>query len=208
MLLHCNIVIAFYEKCGNYRRVKKMYIDEELTFAFRAGASTPRVGERLKNGEGELILEKKSDEHSIILIIDKQPKKEKSMEFKGIVIDVQDKSGTSKKTGEAFNACQFVVEEQADRYPQSAVFDMFGDRIPTPAVGDSVVVSFNMKASEWNGKYFGKNNVWKIEQDLIRIFKKYLWVIPLQPQPTEQHGSTASEDATTPATETGPAFLK
>ena len=31
---------------------------------------------------------------------------------------------------------------------------------------------------------------------------------PLQPQPTEQHGSTASEDATTPATETGPAFLK
>lgn len=75
MLLHCNIVIAFYEKCGNYRRVKKMYVDEELTFAFRAGASTPRVGERLKTGE--LILEKKSDEHSIILIIDKQPKKRK-----------------------------------------------------------------------------------------------------------------------------------
>lgn len=70
MLLYCNIVIAFYEKCGNYRRVKKMYIDEELTFACRAGASIPRVGERLKTVE--LILEKKSDEHSIILIINKK----------------------------------------------------------------------------------------------------------------------------------------
>ncbi len=131
------------------------------------------------------------------------------MEFKGIVIDVQDKSGTSKKTGEAFNACQFVVEEQADRYPQSAVFDMFGDRIPTPAVGDSVVVSFNMKASEWNGKYFGKNNVWKIEQNGEQVnqdIQKVPMGDPLQPQPTEQHGSTASGDTGTPATETGLPF--
>ena len=86
------------------------------------------------------------------------------MEFKGVVTDVQDKSGTSKK-GEAFNACQFVVEEQKDRYPQSAVFDMFGDKVPVPAIGEEVTVHFSMKATEWNGKYFGKNNVWKITHD-------------------------------------------
>lgn len=111
------------------------------------------------------------------------------MEFKGVVTDVQDKSGTSKK-GEAFSACQFVVEEQKDRYPQSAVFDMFGDRIPVPSVGDSVVVSFNMKASEWNGKYFGKNNVWKIEQDGEQDIQKVPMGDPLTQ--TEQHITTQS----------------
>ena len=97
------------------------------------------------------------------------------MEFKGIVIDVQDKSGTSKKTGEAFNACQFVVEEQADRYPQSAVFDMFGDRSPRTSCWRGGTVS-GMKASEWNGSILAKTTFGKLNR-LIRIFKKYLWVI-------------------------------
>ncbi len=84
------------------------------------------------------------------------------MEFKGVVTDVQDKSGTSKK-GEPFTAYQIVVEEQTDRYPQSGVFDIFGDRVDVPAIGDEVNVHFSLQANEWQGKYYGKNNVWKIE---------------------------------------------
>lgn len=84
------------------------------------------------------------------------------MEFKGVVTDVQDKSGTSKK-GEAFTAYQIVVKEQTDRYPQSGVFDLFGEKVPVPAIGEEVNIHFSLQANEWQGKYYGKNNVWKIE---------------------------------------------
>lgn len=84
------------------------------------------------------------------------------MEFKGQVISVINKSGTSKE-GKSFEAYQFVVEEQIEQYPQSAVFDIFGDRVKVPNIGDVVTIQFNMRASEWQGKYFGKNNAWKIE---------------------------------------------
>lgn len=84
------------------------------------------------------------------------------MEFKGQVISVINKSGTSKE-GKSFEAYQFVVEEQIKEYPQSAVFDIFGDRVKVPNIGDVVTIQFNMRANEWQGKYFGKNNAWKIE---------------------------------------------
>lgn len=72
-MLHCNIVIAFYEKCGNYRRAKKMYVDESLTEIYRSGGCIPRIGEHLPNGE--LVIDKKSDNTSILLFIN--PKKRK-----------------------------------------------------------------------------------------------------------------------------------
>jgi len=84
------------------------------------------------------------------------------MEFKGRVEEIIDKSGTSKK-GEPFVAYQILVEEEMQQYPQSGVFDTFGDKITLPAVGDLVTVNFNMKATKWEGKIFGKNNAWKIE---------------------------------------------
>lgn len=114
------------------------------------------------------------------------------MEFKGVVTDVQDKSGTSKK-GEPFTAYQIVVEEQADRYPQSGVFDIFGDKVDVPSIGDEVVVSFSLKATEWNGKWFGKNNVWKIVSSGGQASSAQ---DPLTQ--TEQHGSTAANVAAEP----------
>lgn len=115
------------------------------------------------------------------------------MEFKGVVTDVQDKSGTSKK-GEPFTAYQIVVEEQTDRYPQSGVFDIFGDRVDVPAIGDEVNVHFSLQANEWQGKYYGKNNVWKIVSAGGQASSA--------PDPltqTEQHGSTAANVAAEPA---------
>lgn len=123
------------------------------------------------------------------------------MEFKGVVTDVQDKSGTSKK-GEAFTAYQIVVEEQVDRYPQSGVFDLFGDKVDVPSIGDEVIVSFSLKATEWNGKWFGKNNVWKIVSSggQVQSQAQTPQRVPM-PDPltqTEQHGSTAANVAAEP----------
>ena len=125
------------------------------------------------------------------------------MEFKGVVTDVQDKSGTSKK-GEAFTAYQIVVEEQVDRYPQSGVFDIFGDKVDVPGIGEEVVISFSLKATEWNGKWFGKNNVWKIVSaggGQAHTPQAEPQKLPM-PDPltqTEQHGSPAANVAAEPA---------
>jgi hypothetical protein len=89
------------------------------------------------------------------------------MEFKGRVEKILDKSGVSKKTNEPFKAYQILVKEESGQYPQSAVFDIFGEKLQLPKIGESVTVSFSMKASEYEGKLFGKNNAWKIESERL-----------------------------------------
>jgi hypothetical protein len=89
------------------------------------------------------------------------------MEFKGRVEKILDKSGVSKKTNEPFKAYQILVKEESGQYPQSAVFDIFGEKLQLPNIGESVTVSFSMKASEYEGKLFGKNNAWKIESERL-----------------------------------------
>ena len=84
------------------------------------------------------------------------------MEFTGIVIEVVDKSGVSKKDGSPFKSFQVVVKEDAEQYPQTGVFETFGDKIAIPSVGDKVEVHFNMKASEYNGKWYPRDSAWKI----------------------------------------------
>lgn len=86
------------------------------------------------------------------------------MEFKGRVAEIFDRSGISKE-GKPFKAYQILIEEQVGQYPQSGIFDIFGEKVEIPNMGDEVTVQFNMKANEWQGKYFGKNNIWKIEFD-------------------------------------------
>lgn len=83
------------------------------------------------------------------------------MEFTGLVLEVIDKSGTSK-TGNAFTASQIVVTDNMPEYPQTVVFDTFGDKFSNINVGDEVEVSYNFKANEYNGKWYNKVNGWKI----------------------------------------------
>jgi hypothetical protein len=84
-------------------------------------------------------------------------------EFTGEVLNVIEKSGT-KKDGTAFNAWAIVVKEQDGSYPDSLLADFFGDKTVTkPNVGDIVVVHFHQRVSEYNGKFYGQNNLWKVE---------------------------------------------
>lgn len=89
--------------------------------------------------------------------------KQKKMEFSGIVIAVIDKSGVSKNTGNAFKAAQVVVQEDRQNYPQVGVFDLFGEKVNYPNVGDTVSVEFNLKGQEHEGKWYGKVNGWKVQ---------------------------------------------
>lgn len=88
------------------------------------------------------------------------------MEFTGTVIEFIDKAGTYKngdKAGQPFKAAQIVVQDsETSQYPEAAVFELFGERVDYPSVGDKVVVEFNLKANEFNGKWYNKLNAWRI----------------------------------------------
>ena len=81
------------------------------------------------------------------------------MEFTGRVIAVVDKT----KEGSSFKVRQVVVKEEVSEYPQTAAFDALGDKVSIPEVGDKVTVQFNLKASEYNGKWYSRESAWKIE---------------------------------------------
>lgn len=74
-MLYCNVVIAVYDNFGGIRRVTKLRVEDELTKRYREGKGTPNVGYVLKSGD--VVIDKKSDEESIILFINKKQKQKK-----------------------------------------------------------------------------------------------------------------------------------
>ncbi len=80
------------------------------------------------------------------------------MQITGVIQQVlPPQSGTSKRTGNPWVAQQFVIEEQGVQFPQSVLFQVFGqDKIQQFAlqVGSVVTVSFSMRVREYNGKMY------------------------------------------------------
>ncbi len=60
----------------------------------------------------------------------------------------------------------FVLEYQDGNYPAQAYFTSFGDNavaeLDKYQVGDYVKVSFNLRAREYNGRWFNDVRVWRI----------------------------------------------
>lgn len=80
------------------------------------------------------------------------------MQITGIIKQAMPQTnGTSKRTGNPWVAQQFVIEEQNVQYPQSLLFQVFGqDKLQQFALreGDVVTVSFSMRVREYNGKLY------------------------------------------------------
>ena len=89
------------------------------------------------------------------------------MELQGKVIAVlQPREGVSK-AGNNWKAQEYVIETE-EQYPKKMCFEIFGaDRIqsmsPLLQVGNTVKVSFDIDAREWNGRYFNSIRAWKVE---------------------------------------------
>ena len=87
-------------------------------------------------------------------------------EFTGRVIEVTDRSGKYKngdKAGQDYRAAQIVVEEDGGQFPQVGVFDLFGEKVTYPSAGDMVSVEYNLKGSQYEGKWYGRLNAWKVQ---------------------------------------------
>jgi hypothetical protein len=83
--------------------------------------------------------------------------------FVGIVRNYIDKSGTKKSDGTPFTAWAIVIEEIDAAHPDSIVADYYGEKLTPPEVGATVKIGYNIRSSEWNGKYFGQNNIWRLD---------------------------------------------
>ena len=88
------------------------------------------------------------------------------MELQGkIIVALPERSGTSAR-GE-WKSQSFVVETH-DAYPRKMVFDVFGsDRLArfNIQVGQEVMVSFDIDAHEYNGRWF--NNIRAFDVRLV-----------------------------------------
>lgn len=58
-----------------------------------------------------------------------------------------------------------VVTEDKDQYPQSIAVECFNKQseLDKIALGATCDVHFNMEASEYKGKFYGKNKLWKFD---------------------------------------------
>jgi hypothetical protein len=71
-------------------------------------------------------------------------------------------SGVSKSTGKDWSKFQAVITEQEGEYPQSLCFEVFNDKIAV-ALNEVCTIHFQVKANEYQGKYYTNISAWKKE---------------------------------------------
>lgn len=88
------------------------------------------------------------------------------MELTGKIIAVMPaNSGTSQRTGQTWMSQQYVLEVPG-MYPKRMVFEVFGeDRIRSFNIqkDQDVVVSFEIDAHEYNGRWFNEIRAWNVK---------------------------------------------
>lgn len=89
------------------------------------------------------------------------------MEIQGkIIAALEPRGGVSQRTGNEWKSQEFVIETH-DTYPKKCVFRVFGsDRLANfnIKVGEELLVSFDIDAHEWNGRWFNDVSAWKVER--------------------------------------------
>ena len=88
------------------------------------------------------------------------------MEIQGKIIAVlPEKSGTSARGG--WKSQQYVLETD-EKYPKRLLFDVFGeDKINEFGIskGEVVTVSYDTRAEEKDGHWYGSNRAWSVTRD-------------------------------------------
>lgn len=79
-----------------------------------------------------------------------------------IIAVLPTRSGTSAR-GTQWSS-QTAVIETHEQYPKRVAFDVLGDKITefNLQVGEEVTVSFDIKAREFNGKWWNSVNAWQV----------------------------------------------
>ena len=90
------------------------------------------------------------------------------MDLQGkIIVALPERSGVSAR-GE-WKSQSFVLETH-DAYPKKVVFDVFGaDRLArfNIQVGQEVMVSFDIDAHEYQGRWFNDVSAWRVQRGVV-----------------------------------------
>ena len=91
------------------------------------------------------------------------------MEITGKIIAVlPERSGVSARTGAEWRCASYVLET-LEQYPRKMNFEVFGvDKIQqfNIQVGETMVVSFDIDAHEYQGRWFNSIRAWKVDRNL------------------------------------------
>ena len=89
------------------------------------------------------------------------------MDIVGKIIQVLPlQSGTSSRTGNAWQLQSYVLETQ-EQYPRKVCFEIFGEeRIKNNLcnIDDLVTVSFDIESREFNGRWYTSIRAWRVQQ--------------------------------------------
>ena len=88
-----------------------------------------------------------------------------SYEFTGKVVEVTPREDITDK----FYKRLLVLDDEADKYPQQIPFECANkacDLLDSKGIrkGDKVTVTFDLRGRAWKDRWFGSNNVWKLER--------------------------------------------
>lgn len=87
------------------------------------------------------------------------------MEITGkIIVACDPRGGVSARTGNSWKMQEFVIET-VEQYPRKCMFNVFGeDRLRefNIQVGETLTVSFDIDAREYNGRWYNDIRAWKV----------------------------------------------
>ncbi|MBO7499148.1 MAG: DUF3127 domain-containing protein [Bacteroidaceae bacterium] len=123
------------------------------------------------------------------------------MELTGKIIAVMpERGGVSQRTGTEWKVQEYVLETINEQFPRKLAFEVFGsDRIASFNIktGETMTVSFDIDASEYNGRWYNRIRAWKVDRNVTSV------------QPAEGVAAApASMAAPVPATSAAPAFTE
>ncbi|WP_077195971.1 DUF3127 domain-containing protein [Prevotella ihumii] len=124
------------------------------------------------------------------------------MDLQGRVIAVlEPREGTSARG--PWKSQEYVIETH-DQYPKKMVFNIFGaDRIDQFAIkaGEEILVSFDIDAHEYNGRWFNNVRAWNIQRVDAAAAAAGSPIPTAAPQPAPATPSAGSQAPFPPATE-------
>ena len=92
------------------------------------------------------------------------------MEIIGKLISKLELQSGIGKTGSSWQKQEFVIET-IEQYPKKVCANLWGDKIDALsalAIGDTVIVTFNLESREFNGKWYTDVRAWKIEKQGVQ----------------------------------------
>ena len=88
-----------------------------------------------------------------------------ALEIEGKIIRKLARQGGTNARGD-WSKQEFVLEYQDGNYPAQVCFTSFGDEkiadLEKYQIGDEVKISFNIRAREYNGRWYNDIRVWRI----------------------------------------------